>query len=322
MRAIRVHFTQQGSELHMDEVSEPQLQPDQVLVRAVAIGINRADLSRRRPGAQGTSEEPSIPGLDVAGTVEAVGSEVKGWSPGDQIMALVRGAYAEFVPAGSALAYQPPQGLNLQDSASIPCVFLTAWYALTKMAGLRPGEIALIHAAGSGVGIAGIQIARALGARVLTSAGSDTRVARGCELGAEAGVNYSTQDVAAELLRLSGGHGVDVAFDCVGGAVFDATLNALAPGGRVVTVGGHAGQRTSYEEQTLAAKGQWVKPMNVFNEAAEDVEGKGWAQLKAWFEDGTIRTVVDRVLPWSQAEQAQQLLVDRAVFGKLVLMVS
>ena len=126
MRAIRVHFTEHGSELHMDEVPKPEPLPDQVLVRAAAIGVNRADLARRRSGAQGASEQPIIPGLDVAGTVEAVGSEARGWKPGDRVMALARGAYAEFVPTRSVLAYQPPRGLRLQEAASIPCVFLTA----------------------------------------------------------------------------------------------------------------------------------------------------------------------------------------------------
>lgn len=321
MRAIRVHFTATGTELRMDEVPKPELRPDQVVVKAAAISINRADLGRRRTAAPGQSEEPNIPGLDVAGTVESVGSEVRGWHPGDRVTALVRGAYAEYVPSRAVLAYRPPQGMSIQDAASLPCVFLTAWYALSKLAGLKQGETALIHAAGSGVGMAGIQIARALGARVLTSAGSDARVVRGCQLGADAGVNYSTQDVTAELRRLTNGRGVDVVLDSVGGPIFDATLKALADGGRVVTVGGLAGQRAAYDEKALAGKGHWVKAMGVFNEAAEDTEQKGWAQLKAWFEKGTLRTVVDRVLPWTQAEAAQKLLADRAVFGKVVMTV-
>lgn len=322
MRAIRVHPTQQGSELRMDEVPKPEPRPNQLLIRTMAIGINRADLSRRRPGARGGPEEPFIPGADVAGVVEAVGSEVRGWSPGDQVVAVVAGAYAEFALARPSLAYRLPRGLTLQEAASIPSAFLTAWYALVKVASLRRGEVALVHAAGSGVGMAGIQIARALGARVLTSAGSDARVARGREVGAEAGVNYSTQDVAAELLRLTGGRGVDVVLDTVGGPVFDATLKALAPGARVVTVGGLAGQRAAYDEQALAAKGQSVKAMSMFTELGEDPESKGWAQLKAWFEDRTLRTVVDRVLPWTRAEEAQKLLADRKVFGKEVLTVT
>ncbi len=322
MRAIRVHPGQQGGELRMDEVPKPEPRPSQILIRTAALGINRADLSRRRPAARGGAEEPFIPGSDVAGIVETVGAEVTGWKPGDQIVALVGSAYAEFALARPAQAYRMPQGLSLQEAASIPSVYLTAWYALAKVAGLRRGEIAVVHAAGSGVGMAGIQISRALGARVLTSAGTDARVARGREIGAEAGVNYATQDVAAELLRLTGGRGVDVVLDTVGGSVFNATLKALVPGARVVTVGGIAGERAAFDEQSLAAKGQSVKPMSMFTQLGEDPESKGWAQLKGWFEDKTIRTVVDRVLPWTQAEEAQKLLADRKVFGKLVLTVS
>ena len=318
MKAIRIHFTDTGDELRMDDAPTPVPEAGQLLVRAQAIGLNRADLYRRRTAPEGEPEPPRIPGLDVAGVVESVGADVTGWSPGDQVMALVRGAYAEYSIANSALAYRPPAGMSMTDAASLPCVFFTAWYAF-QMAGLKAGETALIHAAGSGVGMAGIQIAKALGARTLTSAGSDERVARGCELGAEAGVNYSDQDVAEELLQLSDGRGVDMALDTVGGAIFDATLKALAEGGRIVTVGGHSGQRAEYEEPELARKGQWVRAMGVFNEAQEDADQLGWQQMKSWFEDGTLRTIVQEVIPWTEAERAQQVLGSRGVFGKVVM---
>ena len=319
MKAIRIHYTATASELHVDEVPKPDVAADQVLIRTRAIGMNRADLGRRRTAQPGQPEPPAPLGLDVAGVIEAVGKDVRGWRPGDTVTALGRGTYAEYVATRAVLAYRPPQGMSITDAASLPCVFLTAWYGLAKLGALKPGETALIHAAGSGVGMAGIQIAKAMGARVLTSAGSDERVARGRELGAEAGVNYASQDVTAELLRLTGGKGVDVVLDSVGGPVFDATLKALATGGRIINVGAPAGQRTSYDEKVLAANGQSVKASSVFNDAQEDTEQKGWAQLKAWFEQGKLHTVINKVLPWTQAEAAQRLLADRAVFGKLVM---
>ena len=321
MKAVRIHFLDDGDELRMEDVPSPELEAGQVLIRAQAIGLNRADLYRRRMAPEGETEPPRIPGLDVAGVIEEVGSGVTGWNVGDPVTALVRGAYAEYSVATAALAYRIPTGMSMTDASSLPCVFLTAWYAF-QMAGLAPGQTALIHAAGSGVGMAGIQLAKALGARVLTSAGSDERVARGCELGADAGVNYSTQDVAEELLRLTDGRGVDMALDTVGGAIFDGTLKALAEGGRVVTVGGHTGPRTEYEEQELERRGQWVKAMGVFNEAQADEAQAGWEQMLAWFEDGTLRTIVQEVLPWTEATRAQELLNSRGVFGKIVMEVS
>ena len=177
----------------------------------------------------------------------------------------------------------------------------------------------VVHAAGSGVGTAGIQIAKASGARVLTSAGSDARVAMGLELGADAGINYSTQDVTAELQRLTEGRGVDVVLDSVGGAVFDATMKALAEGGRVVNVGSPSGARSELDQSAMEAKGQSSHQSGVFNDAAEDAEGAGWAQLKAWYEDGTIRQIVDRVLPWEEAAEAHRLLSERVIFGKIAL---
>ena len=320
MRAVRVHIAGEDRKLSMEEVPKPMPGPDEVLVRVSAIGLNRADLGRGRAAASGATE-PFIPGLDVGGVIEEVGPEVTGWREGDPVIALVRGAYAEFAIAKGVLAYRPPREMAIQEAASIPCVFLTAWYGLTNLGQVKPEETVLIHAAGSGVGTAGIQIARALRARVLTSAGSDSKVARGLELGAEAGINYSTQDVAKELQRLTQGKGVDVVLDSVGGAVFDATLQGLAQGGRVVTVGTPAGTRSEIDHEALQTRGQSVQATGVFNDAQEDSEQHGWAQLKAWFEAGTLRPVIDRVLPWSQAEAAQRLLLDRAVFGKVVLTV-
>ena len=318
MRAIRVHISGDERRLMMEDVPTPEPRPDQVLVRASAIGVNRADLGRGAVGGAATGE-PYIPGLDVGGTIEAVGSEVSGWNEGDPVIALARSAYAEFVPSRSLLAYRPPEGMSIVDAASIPCVFLTAWYGIRKLGRMQPGETVLIHAAGSGVGTAAIQIARASGARVLTTAGSDAKVARGLELGAEGGINYSTQDVTAELQRLTDGRGVDVVLDSVGGAVFDATMKALAEGGRVVNVGAPAGPRSEQDQSAMEARGQSVQQSGVFNDAAEDAEGAGWAQLKAWFEDGTIKPIVDRVLPWEEAESAQRLLSERVIFGKIVL---
>jgi NADPH:quinone reductase-like Zn-dependent oxidoreductase len=318
MQAIRIHFNDNGDQLRMEEVPQPVPQAGEVLIRTQAIGVNRADLNRRRTVAEGQPEPPRVPGLDVAGVVEAVGPDVAGWQPGDPVMGLVRGAYAEYCVTPSVLAFPGPQGMSTNDVASLPCVFFTAYYAF-QMAGLKAGDTALVHSAGSGVGMAGIQIAKAMGARVLTSAGSDQRVERGRELGAEAGVNYSTQDVTAELLRLTGGQGVDMVLDTVGGAIFDATLPALANGGRVVTVGGHSGERSEYQERELESKGQWVRAMGVFNEAQEDVDQQGWDQMKSWFESGEMRTVVQQVFPWSQVQQVQELLASRGVFGKVVM---
>jgi len=318
MKAIRIHFTDTGDELRMEEAPKPDPKAEEVLIRTQAIGVNRADLGRRRTVGEGEQEPPRIPGLDVAGVVDSVGADVTNWHPGDQVMALVRGAYAEYSVANSILTFRPPDGMSTTDAASLPCVFFTAWYAF-QMADLKPGETALIHSAGSGVGMAGIQIANALGARVLTSAGSDYRVERGRQLGAEAGVNYSTQDVTEALLRLTDGRGVDMVLDTVGGDIFDSTLGALAEGGRVVAVGGHSGQRSEYEDQELAKRGQWIRAMGVFNEAPEDIDQRGWAQMKSWFETGKLRTVVQEIFPWTEAERVQELLAGRGVFGKLVM---
>ena len=126
MKAIRIHFTDNGDELRVEEVPQPDPKANEVLIKAQAIGVNRADLGRRRTVAQGEQEPPRIPGLDVAGVVEAVGADVTSWHPGDQVLALVRGAYAEYSVANSVLTFQPPEGMSTTDAASLPCVFFTA----------------------------------------------------------------------------------------------------------------------------------------------------------------------------------------------------
>ena len=275
MRAIRVHISGDDRSLLMEDLPTPEPRPDQVLIRASAISVNRADLGRGPVGGAATGE-PFIPGLDVGGTIEAIGSEVSGWSEGDPVIALARSAYAEFVPSRAVLAYRPPEGMSIVDAASIPCAVLTAWYGIRKLGRMQPGETVLVHAAGSGVGTAAIQIAKASGARVLTTAGSDAKVARGLDLGAESGINYSTQDVTAELQRLTDGRGVDVVLDSVGGSVFDATMKSLAEGGRVVNVGAPSGARSEQDQSAMEARGQSVQQSGVFNDAAEDAGGAGW----------------------------------------------
>lgn len=320
MRAIHVYDSDQGRHFQIEEDPKPEPRSGQVLIQVQAIGVNRADLGRRPPMSNNESGGSFVPGLDVAGTISVVGSDVEGWHVGDPVMALVgRGAYAEFALARTGLIYPPPEGMSLRDASSVPCVFLTAWHGLVTLGKLQPGETVLIHAAGSGVGTAGIQIAKAYGARVLTSAGSDLKLAKGKELGAESGVNYSTQDVTVELLRLTDGKGVDVVLDSVGGPIFDKTLPALAQGGRVVTPGSPSGERSPLDEQQMKVLGQEVQGIRVGDETAKDKDGLGWAWLTKHFEDGSMYPVIDKVLPWTQAEEAQRLLVDRALFGKVVM---
>lgn len=314
MRVIMARPSEHGRTYGIEEVAKPEPRSGQLLVKVDAIGINGGDI-------RGGATDPYVPGLDIGGTVDAVGADIPGWNVGDPIIALVRGAYAEFCPARPSLAYRPPAGMAIEDAASIPCVYLTAWYALIKTGALKAGENVLIHAAGGGVGSAAVQVARAWGARVIASAGSDEKLERARELGADAVVNYSTQDVEAELMRLTGGRGADVVLDPVGGTIFDATLRSLANGGRVTTIGGTSGERSAFDEAALLAKGQKVQAMGAFPEALADTEQDGYRQLIAWFEDGTLRPIVQQVFSWSRVEEALELLRSRSVFGKLVMSV-
>ena len=318
MKAIQIHPGDPALSLQFGSVEIPQPLPNQILIRSVAAGVNHADLMALQLG-QESRNNPTIPGLDVAGTVEEVGENITRFKCGDRVMALVRRGYAEFATAREELASHIPETISFIEAASVPCVFLTAWYGLTALGQMHPREKVLIHAAGSGVGTAGIQIAKALGGIVYTSAGTDLRVARGIALGADAGINYSIEDLTLQILHLTGGSGVDLVLDNVGGSVFDDTLPALAPGWRIVNVGSPAGTRSTIDEDATNSKNQQVRNSQVFNSTQEDVEGSGWRQISEWLASDTIRTVVDRVLPWTHAEHAHKLLRSRSVFGKIVL---
>jgi NADPH:quinone reductase-like Zn-dependent oxidoreductase len=224
----------------------------------------------------------------------------------------VSGGYAEKVgvPAQNVLA--KPRNLSFDEAACVPLVFLTAWHALVARAGLRAGETVLVQAAGSGVGSAGIQIAKLLGASVIATAGSDAKCERARALGADHAVNYSTHDFLAEVRRITGKRGADVVFEHVGKATWEKSLLALARGGRLVTVGA----TTGYDPPT-DLRHVFYRSLSILGST---MGSKGELfEVLALVEQGRLRPVLDRAMPLAEAAAAQKLLEDRAQFGKIVL---
>jgi NADPH:quinone reductase-like Zn-dependent oxidoreductase len=222
------------------------------------------------------------------------------------------GGLAEFVAVPPESLIAKPENLSFEEAASVPLVFLTAWHMLITRAQLRHGETVLVNAAGSGVGTAGIQIAKLAGARVIASAGSEPKLAKARELGADDTVNYSTSDLAEEVRRLTDGRGVDVVFEHVGGELFEASVRALARDGRLVTCGATAGNQATLSitqffmsHQTLLGSFMGTK--------AELME------VVPYLRTGQLRPVVDRVYPLSEIRAAVQRMLDREQFGKIVL---
>ena len=321
MKAVRIHEHGDEGVLRYEDAPDPAIGPDEVLVRVRAASINRGDLGRRSFGFM-IQSLPAIIGWDIAGDVVDVGANVASLRPGQRVVAMVNGGgYAELAAAPAVLTVPIPDGVSYEEAASLPIAWLTAWISLLETARLKAGETALIQAASSGVGMAGVQIARHVaGATVFTTAGTDAKRARGLELGADYAVNYTTGDFVAEIMAKTGGKGVDVALDMVGGDVFKRTQQALAEDGRLVSVGRSSGQAAEVDALTAEAKRQevttnWlvfvIKPQA---ELAADL-----AKILDLIAAGKLKAVIDRVFPLAEAAAAHRYLGGRNQFGKVIL---
>lgn len=327
--------------LHLSEVPEPAIKANEVLVEVRACALNHLDVWVRGglPGLE--IRLPHILGNDVAGVVHAVGDLVTWVQPGDEVMLqpgvscghcaeCLRGrdnlcpeyvilgerrdgGYAELIAAPGVNVIPKPRSLSWEEAAALPLVTVTAWHMLVTQANVQPGEDVLIHAAGSGVGSMGIQIAKLRGARVIATGGSDEKLAKARELGADATINYTRDDWPKEVKRLTERQGVDVVFEHTGAATWPGSIISLKRGGRLVTCGATSGfdARTDLRHvffRHLTILGSMMGSKAELLEAMKFVES------------GRLRAVVDRSMPLEEARRAHELMGDRAQFGKLVLL--
>lgn len=340
-----VIFEQHGGPdvLKLAEVHDPKIKANEVLVEVRACALNHLDVWVRNglPGIK--IPLPHILGDDVAGVVRDIGELVTWVKAGDEVMLQPGvgcghcaeclagrdnmcdeydiigyrrdGGYAELVAVPGINVIPKPKNLSWEEAAALPLVTLTAWHMLVRRADVQPGEVVLVHAAGSGVGSVGIQIAKLRGARVITTASSEAKLAKARELGADETVNYTREDWPKEVRRLTNGRGVDVVFEHTGAATWPGSILSLKKGGRLVTCGATSGfdaktdlRHVFYRHLTILGSMMGSK-----------------ADLLAamqFIESGQIRAVVDQALPLSEAHKAHELMEDRAQFGKLVLTVS
>jgi putative PIG3 family NAD(P)H quinone oxidoreductase len=323
VKAIVVDSPGDPEVMHLGEVPDPVAGPGEVLVRARATAVNRADTLQRRgfyPPPPGASD---IIGMEVAGEVVALGQGVEGWSPGDRGMALLAGGgYAELVavPAGQLMAVPP--GMSWTDAAAIPEVFLTAHDNLFTRGRLAAGETVLVHGGGGGVGTAAIQLAHRAGARVLVTAGSAEKLERCRELGADAGINHREEDFVVRVRELTGGHGADVILDVMGASYLARNLDALAIEGRLVIIGLQGGTISDIDLNAmlrgrLSVIATTLRGRPVAQKA--EIVRRFVEDALAGFADGSLRPVVDRVLPLAEAAAAHRAMEAGENVGKLVL---
>ena len=312
------------------EVLVPAERPDPVagrgelLIRVAAAGINRPDILQRKghyPPPPGASD---IPGLEVAGTVEAVGANVERWRIGDRVCALVSGGgYATTCVAPAAQCLPIPEGMGFVEAAAVPETFFTVWTNVFERGRLAAGETALVHGGTSGIGTTAIQLATARGARVFATAGSDDKCRATEALGAERGINYRNDDFAAVVKELTGGRGVDLILDHIGAEYFERNLAALAVNGRLVQIGlMGGGSKATIDLNQVLRRWLTVTGSTLRNRSVEQKGAIAVAlRREVWplLESGRVKPVIYRTFPLAEAADAHRLMESSAHVGKIVL---
>ncbi|NUP38313.1 MAG: NAD(P)H-quinone oxidoreductase [Streptomyces sp.] len=321
MRAITIDEPGGPDALVLAEVPEPEPAAGEVLVEVVASAVNRADVLQRQGFYDPPPGASRYPGLECSGRIVRLGPGVAGWAVGDEVCALLSGGgYAErvAVPVGQLLPL--PKGIDLVTAAGLPEVTATVWSNVFQIAHLRPGETLLVHGGSSGIGTMAIQLGKAVGATVATTAGSAGKLAVCRDLGADLAVNYREQDFVEQL----GGRGADVILDVVGAKYLDRNLDALALNGRLVVIGMQGGVKAELNLAKLLAKRAAVIATSLRARPAEEkaaivaaVREHVWPLIEA----GTVRPVVDRTLPLADAAGAHRLMESSEHVGKILLTV-
>ncbi|GAY34392.1 hypothetical protein WN943_012366 [Citrus x changshan-huyou] len=323
MKAIVI--TQPGSPevLQLQEVEDPQIKDDEVLIKVEATALNRADTLQRKgsyPPPKGASPHP---GLECSGTILSVGKNVSRWKVGDQVCALLGGGgYAEkvAVPAGQVLPV--PSGVSLKDAAAFPEVACTVWSTVFMTSHLSPGESFLVHGGSSGIGTFAIQMGKCQGVRVFVTAGSEEKLAVCKDLGADVCINYKTEDFVARVKEETGGKGVDVILDCMGASYFQRNLDSLNIDGRLFIIGTQGGAKTELNITSLFAKRLTVQAAGLRSRSTEnkalivsEVEKNCWPAIAV----GKVKPVIYKYLPLCEAAEAHRLMESSQHIGKIML---
>lgn len=326
MRAIEITAPGGPEVLVPCERPTPEPRPGELLIAVHASGVNRPDVLQRKglyPMPPGVSD---LPGLEIAGVVAAGAAAdlaAAGLKIGDAVCALVAGGgYAEFCVAPAGQCLPVPQGLNMIEAASLPETFFTVWQNVFAIAGLKAGETLLVQGGSSGIGVTAIQLAKALGATVIVTAGSDEKCAACVAIGADHAINYRTQDFAAEAKRLTGGKGVNVVLDMVAGAYVGREIECLAEDGRLAIIATQGGNHSTIDSglvlrKRLGITGSTLRPRSVAYKTAlaAELRAKAWPLIEA----GKVKPVIHQVFAAAKAADAHALMESSTHVGKIVL---
>ena len=319
MHAIVIENPGEPDVLRWTEVPDPIAGPGEVLLDIVAAGINRADISQRQGAYPPPPGAPEYPGLEASGRIAALGEGVTGWQVGDEACALLAGGgYAErvAVPAGQLLPI--PKGVGLVEAAGLPEVVCTVWSNVFMLAHLQEGESFLVHGGASGIGTIAIQLAKARGARVLCTAGSEEKLQRCRELGADIAINYRTEDFVKEAAP------VDVILDNIGAEYLTRNVETLGTGGRLMIIGFQSGAVTEFNlgklmrrRASVQSTGLRARPREEKAEIVASVREHVWPLV----ESGAVRPVIDRTIPMWDAAAGHRILEESTHVGKVLLTV-
>jgi len=298
--------------LELQDVPDPQPKPGEVMVRVDAVGVNFADTMATRGLYPGGPQPPYIPGLEFAGTVAETGEKVVGFVP--------KGAYAEQISARREGLLPWPERLSAAEAAAFPINYFTAYFAYW-MADAKENERVLIHAAAGGVGTAAIELGRLFGVETFGTASSDEKLARLAQLGLDHGINYTKIDYESAVMEMTGGEGVDIVFEMLGGEHTAKSTRCLRALGRMIIYGTASGQAPQFDfpgmfQRNASVHALWLTPMSQHREHMT----QAWEDMLPWLAEGKLHPIVGHQLPLAQAAEAHQLLLERKNFGKIVLL--
>lgn len=326
MNAIEIAEPGGPEALKLVQQPLPPVKAGEILIKVAAAGVNRADIMQRRGFYPPPEGAPNTPGLEAAGTVAALGAGVSGFAVGDDVCCLLAGGgYAEYCTAPALQVLPVPKGLSMVEAGAVPETFFTVWTNVFDQAGLKAGERFLVHGGSSGIGTTAIQLARAFGAEAYATAGSAEKCAACEKLGAKRAINYHDEDFVAVIKEATGGEGVNVILDIMGGEYVQRNFQALSVEGRLVNIALMGGakaevnlgpfmiKRLTFSGSTLRARSVEAK-----GEIAANLRQRVWPLL----EDGTIKSIVDSTFPLANASKAHERMESSAHIGKIVLTMS
>ena len=319
MKAVRIHEFGGLEVLKWEYVDRPTPRPNQVLIKVDSAGVNYADLMRRRGGYPGP-DLPSTLGLEAAGTIEELGDAVSGLTVGQRVMAMGPQGNAEYLAVNANFVFPYPETIDPVQAGGMPIVFLTAYHLLKTRGQMKSGDTVLIQAGASGVGTVATQLAKSWGARVITPASAPDKLDLSRSLGADVSINYTTQDFEAEVEKLTDGKGVQLVLECVGGPVLEKSVRCLASYGRLISYGNASGTPASLESGDITSANRTVIGFSMGRSPVGTLDHHGaMAELFPLLAEGTVRLVVDQVLPMSQVAKAHEHLANRGTRGKVIL---